>query len=109
VLTNKLGSSSRLICDHLDLTPLLGAVCGAKDTPWLKPEPAFTAHALRPARRRAAGCAARRRFSLRRAGRPRGGLAGWAVTTGTHGAEELRAAGADRVFPDLVALRAALD
>jgi phosphoglycolate phosphatase len=34
-----------------------------------------------------------------------GGFAAcWCVTTGTHDAEELRAAGADRVFPDLATL-----
>ena len=46
VFTNKLGTSSRLVCDHLGLTPLLGAIVGAKDTPWLKPEPEFAAHIL---------------------------------------------------------------
>ncbi len=37
-----------------------------------------------------------------------GGLTGWCVATGTHTAAELRAAGADAVFPDLPALQAAL-
>jgi phosphoglycolate phosphatase len=38
-----------------------------------------------------------------------GGFACWCVTTGTHDAEQLRAAGAEAVFPDLFALRAALE
>ena len=37
-----------------------------------------------------------------------GGFACWCVTTGTHSAEELKAAGAERVFADLPALQAAL-
>jgi phosphoglycolate phosphatase len=38
-----------------------------------------------------------------------GGFAAcWCVTTGTHDAEELRAAGADRIFAGLAAVRAAL-
>jgi phosphoglycolate phosphatase len=37
-----------------------------------------------------------------------GGFACWCVTTGTHDAEQLRAAGAEAVFPDLLALSHAL-
>jgi phosphoglycolate phosphatase len=46
IFTNKHGPSSRLIADHLGFTPFLAANLGAQDTPWLKPNPAFTAHAL---------------------------------------------------------------
>ena len=46
VLTNKHGPSSRLVCDHLKITPLLRGVFGATDTPWLKPQPEFTRYAL---------------------------------------------------------------
>ena len=38
-----------------------------------------------------------------------GGFACWAVTTGTHDAAQLQAAGASRVFNDLLALAAALE
>ena len=38
-----------------------------------------------------------------------GGFAGWCVTTGTHDAAQLRAAGAEAVFSDLFTLAAALD
>jgi phosphoglycolate phosphatase len=37
-----------------------------------------------------------------------GGFPCWCVTTGTHDAEQLRAAAADAVFPDLFELHAAL-
>src|SRR6185369_6382689 len=37
VFTNKLGSSSRLICEHLGIASLLDGNFGAKDTAWIKP------------------------------------------------------------------------
>jgi len=109
VFTNKLGTSSRAVCDHLKITPLLGAIVGAKDTPWLKPQPEFAAHILKllgatPATTLLIGDSP---YDVQ--GAHNGGFPCWAVTTGTHTAGELRAAGADRVFPDLIALRAALD
>ncbi|MBI5767367.1 MAG: HAD family hydrolase [Verrucomicrobia bacterium] len=108
VFTNKLGTSSRAICDHLGITSLLGAIVGAKDTPWLKPQPEFAAHILEK-------LAASPATALLVGDSPydvqaghNGGFPCWAVTTGTHSAEELRAAGADAIFPDLIALRTAL-
>lgn len=109
VLTNKIGTSSRLICDHLRIAHLLGTVLGAKDTPWLKPEPEFAAYAL-------AQLGVSAETALLVGDSPydvqaahHGGFPCWVVTTGTHTAEELHAAGADRIFPDLPAVRAALD
>ncbi len=103
VFTNKLGSSSRAVCDHLGITPLLEAVVGAKDTPWLKPQPEFAAHILKllgatPATTLLFGDSP---YDVQAA--HNGGFPCWAVTTGTHTADELRHAGADRVFPDLLA------
>jgi phosphoglycolate phosphatase len=46
VFTNKHGSSARRVCSHLGLDPYLAGVFGATDTPWLKPDVEFTAHAL---------------------------------------------------------------
>src|SRR5476651_2207413 len=46
VLTNKLGTSSRLICEHLGIAPFFAAVVGAQDTAWLKPQPELTAQVL---------------------------------------------------------------
>ena len=109
VFTNKLGTSSRLVCDHLRITPLLGAIVGAKDTPWLKPAPEFAAHVLTklgaaPATTLLVGDSP---YDVQAA--HNGGFPCWVVTTGTHTADELRAAGADAIFPDLIALRTALD
>lgn len=108
VLTNKPGSSARLVCRHLGIAPLLLAVVGAEDTPWLKPDPRLVAHvlALLVARPEEAVLVGDSPFDIRAA---RGaGLPSWCVATGTHPAAALEAAGADRVFANLAALQAAL-
>jgi phosphoglycolate phosphatase len=109
VFTNKRGDHARLICDHLGVAPLLSGNFGAKDTPWLKPQPEFAAHVLgrlgaRPATTLLIGDST---FDVQAA--QNGGFACWAVTTGTHTADQLHAAGAAAVFPDLFALQAALN
>jgi len=108
VLTNKLGTSSRLICEHLGLSPLLGAVVGAQDTAWLKPQPELTAHILALLGAPADG-------ALMIGDSPydvdtghNAGFPAWCVTTGTHNAGELRAAGADAIFDNLAGLREAI-
>lgn len=108
VFTNKRGEQSRRICDHLGVTPYLRGVFGAKDTPWLKPQPEFAAHVLaqlggHPETTMLVGDSP---FDVKAA--HNGGFACWCVTTGTHTADQLRAAGAEAVFPDLFALQAAL-
>lgn len=104
VLTNKLGSASRAICQHLGLTPYLAGIYGAGDTPWLKPQPDFAAHALRelgaaPAQTLLVGDSP---FDVE-TGRT-GGFPCWAVTTGTHDADQLRTAGASQIYADLASL-----
>jgi phosphoglycolate phosphatase len=109
VFTNKLGSSSRLICEHLGLAPFLHGNFGAKDTVWLKPQPEFAAHvfaqlAATPATTLLVGDSP---FDI--AAAHNASLPCWAVTTGTHTADELAAAGADAVFDGLPAVGTALD
>jgi phosphoglycolate phosphatase len=101
VCSNKLGTSSRPVCQALGLTPLLRAVVGAKDTPWLKPDPRFTAHMLQLVGGDADSClmVGDSPFDVQAA--HNGGLKAWCVTTGTHNADQLRAAGADAVYPGL--------
>ena len=104
VLTNKHGPSSRRVCEHLGIQPLLGGVFGAHDTPWLKPDPRLTAYVLTalgadPATACLVGDSPFDADTARR-----GGIAGFFVTTGTHSADDLRAAGSDQVYPDLLAL-----
>jgi phosphoglycolate phosphatase len=91
----------------MGLTPLLRAVFGAKDTPWLKPAPEFTAHALAalgadPATTCLVGDSPWDVQAAHNAGFPC-----FAVTTGTHTETELRAAGAAAVYENLTALGAA--
>jgi phosphoglycolate phosphatase len=108
VFTNKRGDHARLVCAHLGLNPYLSGNFGAKDTPWLKPQPEFAAHVLgqlgaAPATTLLIGDSP---FDVQAA--HRGGFPCWAVTTGTHDADQLRSAGADRIFPDLHGVLAAL-
>lgn len=109
VFTNKRGDHARLVCEHLGVTPYLSGIFGAKDTPWLKPQPEFAAHVLgkldaRPESTMLIGDSP---FDVQAA--HAGKFVCWTVTTGTHAAEQLQAAGAEAVFPDLFALAKALD
>jgi phosphoglycolate phosphatase len=108
VFTNKRGDHARTICAHLGITPLVDAIFGAKDTGWLKPQPEFAAHVLgrlgaRAERTLLVGDSP---FDVKAA--HNGGFACWCVTTGTHDAEQLRAARAEAVFRDLFAVERAL-
>ncbi|HWA85329.1 MAG TPA: HAD family hydrolase [Opitutus sp.] len=109
ILTNKHAPSSRLICKHLGIAPFLDAVFGAGDTPWLKPQPEFTRHALTQLRAEASTAVLVGDSIYDVATARNAALASWCVTTGTHTAPELRAAGADRIFPDLPALGRVLE
>jgi phosphoglycolate phosphatase len=109
VFTNKRGEHARKVCAHLGITPFLDGIFGAKDTAWLKPQSEFAAHVL-------AKLGATRATTLLIGDSPfdvqaahNGGFACWCVTTGTHDAAQLRAAGAEGVFPDLFAVQAALE
>jgi phosphoglycolate phosphatase len=104
VLTNKRGYAAREVCDHLQLSPLLRAVIGVGDTPWLKPDPAFTQHALKQLDATAATTVlvGDSPFDVQTA--RNAGLAFIGVTTGTHDATELKTAGADLICADLAAV-----
>jgi phosphoglycolate phosphatase len=101
VFTNKHGPSSRLTCTHLGLTALLDGNFGATDTPWLKPDPAFTRHVLAELGVTAAEALLVGDSPFDVATARNGGLGFIGVATGTHTADELKAAGADRVCADL--------
>jgi phosphoglycolate phosphatase len=108
VYTNKHGGSARRICAHLGFTPFLAKIYGAGDTPWIKPQPELAAHALAelkadPATTLLIGDSP---FDVQSA--HNGGFVCWTVTTGTHDAEQLTAAKADRVFNGLPELHTAL-
>jgi phosphoglycolate phosphatase len=108
VLTNKRGYAAREVCTHLGLDPLLGGVFGANDVPWIKPDPRFLQHALTALGGAAAttvlvGDSPYDLAAARNAGLPFVG-----VTTGTHSAEELRAAGGKEIFADLAGVGTAI-
>lgn len=104
VLTNKRGYAAREVCGHLGLTPLLDGIFGAEDTPWIKPHPAFTRHALTALRANALDTllVGDSPFDVATARASSLGFIG--VTTGTHDANELRVAGADTIVADLTAV-----
>lgn len=108
VFTNKRGDHARAICAHLGVSPFLRGVFGARDTPWLKPQPKFAAHVLEQlgAQPETTLLIGDSPFDVQAA--HHGGFPCWCVTTGTHDAAQLAAAKADAVFPDLIALGAAL-
>ena len=108
VLTNKLGSSARLICDHLAIAPLLDAVVGAADTAWLKPAPSLTRHILAQLNAEAAETllVGDSPYDVQTA--HQAGLPCWCVTTGTHTADQLVVAGADAVYSNLNEIAVAL-
>lgn len=102
VLTNKRGDASREVCAHLGLTPHLAGIFGADDTPWLKPEPEFARHALARLGAEAATTLLIGDSIYDLAAARNAGLGFIAVTTGTHSAGELRAHGAELIYPTLV-------
>lgn len=103
-LTNKRGPDARAVCAHLGLTALLVDIFGAGDTPWLKPQREFADHALRILGTGVVGTALVGDSVHDVATAQNAGLAFVGVTTGTHAADELRAAGAAVLFPDLAAV-----
>jgi phosphoglycolate phosphatase len=112
VLTNKHGPSSRAVCGHLGIAKLFTGIYGAGDTPWLKPDPRLTAHVLtvlgaarpEPVERDAATTCLVGDSPFDAATARNGGFPAFLVTTGTHSTEELKAAGAEHVYPDLRSL-----
>jgi len=104
VLTNKRGDSSRRVCAHLGLTPHLAGIFGALDTPWLKPDARLVHHVLTALGGDKVSTVLIGDSPYDLATAQNAGLAFYGVTTGTHTAGELRAAGATALFPDLAAV-----
>lgn len=104
VFTNKHGPSSRRVCAHLGLSGLLDGNFGATDTPWFKPAPEFAAHVLQALGAQTATTALVGDSPFDLVAARNAGFEFYGVTTGTHTAGELRAAGAEKIYPDLMAL-----
>jgi phosphoglycolate phosphatase len=109
VFSNKHGPSGRRLMEHFGVAHLLKRTYGAKDTPWLKPQAEFAAHAMKDL-----GALAGETLMIGdspfdvQAARNGGFAASWCVTTGTHSKEELEEAGATRVFSGMFAILDAL-
>lgn len=101
VFTNKHGPSSRRICEHLGIAELLTGNFGATDTPWLKPERAFADHVFTALQADSKTTALVGDSPFDVAAAKNAGVDFFGVTTGTHTADELRAAGGERVFAAL--------
>jgi phosphoglycolate phosphatase len=108
VYTNKHGPSARKVCVHLKIEALLDGIYGAFDTPWLKPDRQFTDYVF-------AQLQADPKSTLFIGDSPydietahAAGLPCWCLTTGTHTAAELKAAGADVVYGSLGEISVAL-
>ena len=108
VFTNKKGAHARAVLAHLGMDGFFGAVVGAGDTAFRKPEPEFTDHILE-----ATGAAPSETLLIGdspfdvEAGKIRS-LPVAAVATGSHTSEQLTETEADWVFPDMNSLAAAL-
>ena len=104
VFTNKRGDAARATLEHLEMTPFLDEVLGANDTPWRKPQPEFSRHALEKM-----NCSAEESclvgdspFDLESASVV--GMPCHLVATGTHDLAQLTETSADSVHPDLFSL-----
>lgn len=104
VFTNKVGIHSRMICDHLGLSPHLDFVLGVGDHPGRKPDPAFTRAALERIRGTPATTCMIGDSPFDIAAAKGAPMSCYTVTTGSHDAAALAAAGADGVYPDLPTL-----
>lgn len=101
VFTNKTGTAARRICAHLGIEDAFDAVVGAGDTPWHKPEPAFTRHVLGVLGVAPGGVVMVGDSPWDGEAARLGGLRFLAVATGTHDAGDLRRAGAEDVYAGL--------
>jgi phosphoglycolate phosphatase len=108
VFTNKRGPSSRTVCDHLGVTPLLAGIFGAHDTPWFKPDPQFARHVLAELKAEPATTCLIGDSTYDVETARTGGMGFVGVTTGTHTAAQLRAAGASAVCASLAEVETVL-
>jgi len=104
VFTNKHGPSAREVLGHLGIAAELDGVFGAFDTPWLKPDPRFAEYALKTLGAEAASSCLVGDSPYDIQAAQNAGFPAFCVTTGTHTAEELQAAGASGVYSDLATL-----
>ena len=101
VLTNKHAPSAREIMAHLGVADFLSGTFGAGDTAWLKPQIEFTNFVLKKLSADAATSCLIGDSTYDVETGKNAKLKTFCVTTGTHCAEELKAAHADGVYENL--------
>ncbi|MBL4576692.1 MAG: HAD family hydrolase [Opitutaceae bacterium] len=108
VFTNKIGSYSRAICQHLKIAPYLSLILGADDTPFRKPDREFSQLALdRLGTTSENACLiGDSPFDIKSAQTV--GMKSYCVTTGTHSREELSQDDPDGIFHSLPELAEAV-
>lgn len=109
VFTNKNGNQSRTILDYLDQSQYLDAIIGTGDTPYRKPEPEFTAHALNLLNATSEDTILIGDSPFDYAAAEAGNLKTYLVTTGSHTKAELaESTGAVGIYADFYELGAEL-
>lgn len=104
VFTNKTGHFSRSICTHLGFDRWLSAVIGSEDTPWRKPMPEFTQHALDRVGASAAESVMIGDSPFDVAAARAVDMPCYCVATGSHSLDQLRAEPLDGAYSDLPTL-----
>lgn len=109
IFTNKTGRHTRAILENEALMAKIDFVLGAEDTPHRKPDPEFSRIALESMQLPAEEVAiiGDSPFDIQAAQAV--GMTALCVTTGSHTADELLEAGADKVFASLQDIAAWLD
>lgn len=100
LFTNKQGPGSRAICQHLGFDRHLERVFGSLDTPYRKPEKAFTLHVLAELGADAATSCMVGDSPWDIDAARTVGMSCYCVASGTHSRAQLQEAGADAVFAD---------
>jgi phosphoglycolate phosphatase len=109
VFTNKDGKQSRMILDYLKQAQYLDAIIGTGDTPYRKPEPEFTAYALKRLNTTAEDCVLIGDSPFDVAAADAGQLKSYLVATGSHTEDQLAASTqAAGIYANLYELGAAL-
>jgi len=107
VFTNKSGGAARAILGHLELTRFFTAIAGTGDTPWRKPQPAFTRHLLDQLGARPEDCILIGDSPFDIATGANAGIPAHVVATGSHSLAQLEAEANPAphgVYPSLYAL-----
>lgn len=108
VLTNKRGDFARDVVHELKLEPFIKFTLGTRDTPYRKPQPEFTQAAMQRLGSTVEDTCLIGDGPYDVETAKAAGIDIFLVTTGTHSEAELKALGANGIFPNLDTLKAAV-